>query len=556
MSMKWVLSLLLAFCCIYNPLCLCFQQNFNACSSFSTRPRTCPLSATQISLDQSENAISEHQVLTLVSERDGFLKMKPEHSPVSWKRTFEHVGEKITWEKINNPEGTSKNLQMITMTIDEFLSEKTSEDAVAADVILMVGLQSSDIGITQLQNQSKLTKLLEKANAIATLDCDETITKWEKFGSYIPSLQRHASRIGFLEDRLSQLKDFLNPQRKKDRKVFEIAKEGFQRQSLDDLVFVTMSLIDTFSDTKIKSVESVTSTETTSLQQLKCMCTKCTKEMIECFKDPECRKALDCLNGCKGNDQVCSYRCIVSHETPAFENFARCILQLNNCMNNSAKAPIYPDPPPLATFRGEPLTHEVAEGIFIGHLEGPETFTYPNLTPTGQTKEKWSWKVLAGKNAAYDYFENQHQIFYRDKRSKSSMWYDPVFGVTTLDGHNVWRRRHYRVRRGKTPGSFYFSVLDNGVTSNEYWRILDCAEDLEWAVFYYSGAASAAGTSYTGALIVTKDGNWPKMTPETSARISAALQRGKVEMFEMYEVKNTQEFKAGPPPLDLDYFKE
>jgi len=25
----------------------------------------------------------------------------------------------------------------------------------------------------------------------------------------------------------------------------------------------------------------------------------------------------------------------------------------------------------------------------------------------------------------------------------------------------------YRVRRGKTPGTFYYSVLDNGVTSNE-----------------------------------------------------------------------------------------
>jgi len=70
-------------------------------------------------------------------------------------------------------------------------------------------------------------------------------------------------------------------------------------------------------------------------------------------------------------------------------------------------------------------------------------------------------------------------------------------------------------------------VVDNGVVSNEFWRILDCDDDLKWAgdgidrllccvtllisffpflVFYYSGAASAAGTSYTGALVVTKDG--------------------------------------------------
>ena len=73
-------------------------------------------------------------------------------------------------------------------------------------------------------------------------------------------------------------------------------------------------------------------------------------------------------------------------------------------------------------------------------------------------------------------------------------------------------------------------MLDNGVRSNEMWRILDCADDLSWAgnskfsvssykiiriakyvlllmiVFYYSGAASVAGTSYQGSLIVTPDG--------------------------------------------------
>lgn len=42
--------------------------------------------------------------------------------------------------------------------------------------------------------------------------------------------------------------------------------------------------------------------------------------------------------------------------------------------------------------------------------------------------------------------------------------------VRTLDGRRVWRRRHYRVRRAEAPGTFRFSVLDNGVTSNEYWR--------------------------------------------------------------------------------------
>ncbi len=53
----------------------------------------------------------------------------------------------------------------------------------------------------------------------------------------------------------------------------------------------------------------------------------------------------------------------------------------------------------------------------------------------------------------------------------------------------MWRRRHYRVRRGPVPGTFFFSVLDNGVISNEFWRIADAAEDLSWTVLYYAGAS-------------------------------------------------------------------
>lgn len=66
--------------------------------------------------------------------------------------------------------------------------------------------------------------------------------------------------------------------------------------------------------------------------------------------------------------QVCSYRCIVSHESPRLEDFSLCILQRNNCLGNSARIPALPDPPPMAAFRGDPLTHDLAESLFIGWL--------------------------------------------------------------------------------------------------------------------------------------------------------------------------------------------
>lgn len=62
---------------------------------------------------------------------------------------------------------------------------------------------------------------------------------------------------------------------------------------------------------------------------------------------------------------------------------------------------------------------------------------------------------------------------------KTYLYIPPLmtFGALLLQ---VWRRRHYRVKPAVTPGTFRFSVLDNGVVSNEYWRIIDVSDDLSW----------------------------------------------------------------------------
>ena len=104
-------------------------------------------------------------------------------------------------------------------------------------------------------------------------------------------------------------------------------------------------------------------------------------------------------------------------------------------------------------------------------------------------------------------WRRRHYRVKRDKvRKKQSPLSSPAFenGIMTSrvaalssDGLLHVFRIPNHLRRGgllsKVPGTFFFSVLDNGVTSLEFWRIVDVAEDLSWAVFYYSGAASAAG---------------------------------------------------------------
>ena len=159
--------------------------------------------------------------------------------------------------------------------------------------------------------------------------------------------------------------------------------------------------------------------------------------------------------------------------------------------------------------------------------------------------------MAAGANPAYDQFPSQNQLFY--KSSGKTMWYDPIFRVKTLDGRDIWCKRHYRVRTATLPGTFRFSVLDNGVTSDEFWTIVAADENLKWIIFHYAGAASSVGLQYLGGLLCTVDGSLP---PDAErAIIWEKLRNAGIEPWELFVVDNDltspEYVSAGPPPLDF-----
>lgn len=119
--------------------------------------------------------------------------------------------------------------------------------------------------------------------------------------------------------------------------------------------------------------------------------------------------------------------------------------------------------------------------------------------------------------------------------------------MKTLEGQALWRRRKYRVKRGKIPSTFYFSVLDNGVVSKEFWTIVDVADDLSWGLFHYSGAARAAGQAYTGAVLVSPDGQNLNNDTE-SERLRCALEKCGVKEWELFTVDNCS---CKDPPLGV-----
>jgi len=420
----------------------------------------------------------------------------------SWAEVMGHMAQRLEWEDLG--------LHMDVFT-DAHVAEEGGDAAFAAaaeqaDLFLFIGIQRPETA------HGLAAATMGVPTGLALDCCDEL---------------QSASRLLY-QPTLPLLKEAskLLPwsAANKDAQLIATATELFQRGNPNDLLYMVLVLLNAC----VTPVASAAETPK-DLGVILCMVKNCRKEVVGCVQDPECKAALDCLESCGLNDQVCSYRCIVSHESPLFEKFSLCNLQIHNCLNNHAERPMFPDVQPMSSFRGQALTAEVAEQLFVGWMQPDDKFA------SNQTLE-WSWKVVCGVNPAYDYFPCQHQIFYHLKGGKS-FWYDPVFQVTTMAGEVVWRRRHYRVKQLETPGSFTFSVLDNGVTSLEYWRIVDVAEDFSWGVFYYSGAASAAGQKYSGAVFCTPDGEWP--SKEHWPRVTEVLATCGIKLWELYQVDNS-----------------
>ncbi|KGN62096.1 uncharacterized protein LOC101212663 [Cucumis sativus] len=318
----------------------------------------------------------------------------------------------------------------------------------------------------------------------------------------------------------------LMEKRKKSEEVVQTVFEAWDRRNSDDIRFCLLVIINAY----IKPVPILKNLRSKGFSTLNCMVKNCGRQILNCLMDANCRKALQCLNQCSPVDQVCNYRCIASYESPNLEAFSLCVLQKHNCLDLDAKVPEKPYVPPIERFRGKEICHETAEDLFIGWLGSLE----------------WSWRVVAGQNPAYDQFPCQYQLFYRGK-ARGSFWYEPVFMVKTLEGKLVWRRRRYRVKRGKIAGTFLFSVLDNGVVSNEFWSIVDVCDDLSWGLFHYNGAARAAGQSYTGAVLVSRDGKYPE-NDHQKERIVAALEKCGIKEWELFAVDNSS---CLDPPLGI-----
>ena len=435
---------------------------------------------------------------------------------VQWKDVWEHVGRRLRWSN-----DAFETIVLDCADEDEMSSERAIEACSKATCFIACDVgENADVAT----NMSRLTTPIPTGVVVGK--SSETLRDAEKL-QFMPMNAKKENQFDIFEMPFET-------RREKDKKKFLQMKTLFERKNHLDLLFMSLVLIDACEVPGIV-VPEVAINQEINIGNVWCIAYNCGSKLLDCYKNPRCRKSLDCVDACGMNDQVCTYTCIRSYQNREFEYLARCMLHSHNCLGNDATQPEFPIVKPMKTFRGEKLTHDVAEQIMQGWLSSERD----------GKKVNYSWLAVAGQNPAYDHFPAQYQIWYAGK-ARNSFWYNPVFKVNTLDGKSVWRRSDYRCKREDTPGTFTFTFMDNGVTSKEYWRVVDAADDLSWALYYYAGAAKSAGQMYVGAVLATPDGLWPP-TREME-RVERALWEGcGCKMWEMMEVDNRPEVIRGAP---------
>jgi len=401
-----------------------------------------------------------------------------------------------------------------------------------ANVIMILGFRTAPPALQELLRSSN-------AAAILCYDCSHELLALQRVGSYQRELSGVAATVQDARAALAPWADLAQGKR-----LLQQADGLLRRHSSEDLLYALFFVI----HARVLELDVVRHTVNPTWEkgllrnarEFATMCTKCGPQIQAALTDPETKNTIDLLNACDMRDQVGSYRVIVSYETPQLEDFSLCILQQNNCFGCDAAILDQPRVPLLQQWQGKPLDDLAARQIFIGH------FSCREAAPVSRHLA-WSWKIVCGANPAYDAFPAQHQLFYPSDKSKSTLWYDPVFKVETLDGRSVWCKRHYRctprvvpsefrAAGGSSSGAWTLTTLDNGVISKEHWTTVDAADDLSWAVFHYSGAAAVVGQSYLGALLCSPDGKWPEAAVNGVglARIEAAFDRCGIAMWELY----------------------
>jgi hypothetical protein len=253
---------------------------------------------------------------------------------VTWREVLEHTATRLTW---SDP--------LFKLAVVDSGAAAGPADAAAP---LRAALAAADVALAlHVQDPAAaaaLAPLLLAAPTAVAVDSAGELASLRRVGgrdaSPLPPAQGLAAPLravrGIFDGGAAA-------RAKEDRDAAALVEELYGRYTSDDLLFCFLILINQAvyqpGSRPVPAVANSTTGQGAGAGTLQCMVSKCGKEIVSCVGDATCRTALGCLQACRFNDQVCSYRCIASYESPQLEAFSLCILQKHNCLGLSADIP-------------------------------------------------------------------------------------------------------------------------------------------------------------------------------------------------------------------------
>lgn len=220
-----------------------------------------------IKLKNTQN--QEIKILIIASE----YKISP-FGP-KWAQVINHIGQRITW--------TNENIKPIIINENNVKIKGIEMDDLKINLILTFGIEKNKENILNFIKQLKSKIILNFDSR------EEAINKTTSINGYRPN-NVHKNII---EKTINQIFQ------KKNKEIYNKLINIYKRKTSDDLLFLILLAIDTYI-MKIPQVPNYN----TNLNVLFCMFKNCRREITQCLSDPECKKALNCLEQCEINDQV------------------------------------------------------------------------------------------------------------------------------------------------------------------------------------------------------------------------------------------------------------
>lgn len=209
---------------------------------------------------------------------------KPMHEKVTWNDVMAHVADRVEWENIKNSNAPdfnaiTRNISMRVLTAQEYMDNRISQNRIDSSVVMLIGMQSLspefDVLFQSVYRNSSV-------KAIVPFNCSQSISQlYGRFGDYSEVSRDAANSVGNMG---SWIRKLIDKEAYEKETILNSTNAAVQdlwlRRSSDDLLFLVLVLIDSFTDVDVRSVKSVTATSNTGLKEVRPTLRDDSKELL------------------------------------------------------------------------------------------------------------------------------------------------------------------------------------------------------------------------------------------------------------------------------------